>query len=200
MPVTFTSVVPLDEGFENPQYIKVEQRFSKKVKPSRIHDCIVTVGRDTFLVSAYWEGGDGPNRAVAAACPGLEWQGEIAVVQAGRFVTFYKRVRNPSLVNRAVSKWVVQSMFFRTLLITFTQVRVGVQVQRLCGRSSPHEPQRRSLACSASRVLFICLLILVQTSCLNRFHESLSSPSPCVWYTLNHIFRHRPDYLPVKRV
>lgn len=104
-------MVPQDEGFQNPQYIKVEQKFSKKVKLGRIHDCIVTVGRETFLVTAYWEEEDGPNRAVEAVCPGLEWRGEIAVVQAGRFVTFYKRVRTPSVVNKVVSKWVILFVF-----------------------------------------------------------------------------------------
>ncbi|KAF9643069.1 hypothetical protein BDM02DRAFT_3192258 [Thelephora ganbajun] len=99
-------MVPQDEGFENPQYVKVEQWFSKKVKSGHIHNCIVVVGRDIFLVSAYWEGTDSPNRAVEAVCPGLEWRGEIAVVQAGRFVTFYKRVRKPSVVTKVVSKFV----------------------------------------------------------------------------------------------
>jgi len=101
-------MIPQDEGFENPQYIKVEQKFSKKVKLSRIHDCTVVVGRNIFLVSAYWEGEGVPNRAVEAVCPGLEWRGEIAVVQAGRFVTFYKKVRTSSaVVNAVVSKWVI---------------------------------------------------------------------------------------------
>jgi len=104
-------MVPQDEGFENPRYIKVEQKFSKKVGSSRIHECIVVVGRDVFLVSAYWEEEGSPNRAVEATCPGLEWRGEIAVVQAGRFVTFYKQIRNPSLVNRAVSKWFISFRF-----------------------------------------------------------------------------------------
>lgn len=103
-PVAFTSIVPHDETFSNPRYVKVEQNFSKKVAPSRIHDCTVAIGRDIFLVSAYWEAGGGPNRAVEAACPGLEWRGEIAVVQAGRFVTFYKQMKNPSVVNKVVSK------------------------------------------------------------------------------------------------
>lgn len=56
-PVVFISMVPLDKGFENPRYIKAEQRFSKKVKPSSTHDCIVTVGRDISLISAYQKGG-----------------------------------------------------------------------------------------------------------------------------------------------
>ena len=75
---------------------------------------IVVVGREIFLVSAYWDGEDSPNRAVEAVCPGLEWRGEIAVVQAGRFVTFYKRVRTPSVVSKVVSKWVNRYMFLRT--------------------------------------------------------------------------------------
>ena len=103
-PVAFASLVPQDEGFHNSQYIKVENHFSKKVKLGRIHDCTVVVGRDAFLVSAYWEGGDSPNRAVGEVCPGLEWYGELAVVQVGRFVTYYKRVKNPSAINKAVSK------------------------------------------------------------------------------------------------
>lgn len=100
-------MVPRGEGFDNPQYIKIEEKFSKKVKSNRMHDCTVVAGRDVFLVSAYWEGDAGPNRAVEAACPGLEWRGEIAVVQAGRFVTFYKKFQNPSAVSKVVSKWVV---------------------------------------------------------------------------------------------
>lgn len=102
--VSFVSLIPQGECFENPQYIKVEEKFSKKVRPSRIHDCTVVIGRDVFVVSAYWEEGGSPNRAVEAACPGLEWRGEIAVVQAGRFVTFYKRVRNTSAISKVVSK------------------------------------------------------------------------------------------------
>lgn len=105
--VSFASLVPRGEGFDNPQYIKIEEKFSKKVKSNRMHDCTVVAGRDVFLVSAYWEGDAGPNRAVEAACPGLEWRGEIAVVQAGRFVTFYKKFQNPSAVSKVVSKWVV---------------------------------------------------------------------------------------------
>jgi hypothetical protein len=102
--VPFASIIPQDEGLENPRYVKIEQRFSKKVKQSRIHDCIVVVGRDIFFVSAYWEGKDNPNAAVKTACPGLEWRGEIAVVQAGRFVTFYKNVKNLSVASKAVSR------------------------------------------------------------------------------------------------
>ena len=104
MPVPFSSVVPQAESFDNPRYIKFEQKFSKKVKSNRIHDCTVVVGNDVFLVSAYWDEAANPNRAVETVCPGLEWRGEIAIVQAGRFVTFYKQVRNTSAVSKVVSK------------------------------------------------------------------------------------------------
>ncbi|KAF9778510.1 hypothetical protein BJ322DRAFT_1025198 [Thelephora terrestris] len=66
--VSFTSVVPQGEGFDNPQYIKVEEKFSKKVRQSRIHDCIVFAGRDVFLVSAYWEG-EGPQQSRGGRMP-----------------------------------------------------------------------------------------------------------------------------------
>ncbi|KAF9786228.1 hypothetical protein BJ322DRAFT_1190856 [Thelephora terrestris] len=113
--VSFTSVVPQGEGFDNPQYIKVEEKFSKKVRQSRIHDCIVFAGRDIFLVSTYWEGEGALNRAVEAACPGLEWRGEIAVVQAGRFVTFYKRFQNSSAVSKVVSKFISEYKYCVTV-------------------------------------------------------------------------------------
>lgn len=102
--VSFHSIVPREEGFENPRYVKFEQKFSKKINQSRIHECTVVVGRGVFLVSAYWEDKDNPNSAVEVACPGLEWRGEIAVVQAGRFVTFYKDIKNLSVARKAVSK------------------------------------------------------------------------------------------------
>lgn len=126
--MTFPSIVPQDEGFENPRYVKVEKKFSNKVNQNRIHDCTVVVGRDVFLVSAYWEGKDNPNTAVEAACPGLEWRGEIAIVQAGRFVTFYKDVKSFSVASKAVCKLVVGLRFLRTPLTSFFQVHLRVQV------------------------------------------------------------------------
>jgi hypothetical protein len=102
--VTFASNVPHGEGFDNPRYLNLDQRFSKKIKRSCIHECTVAVGRNLFLVSAYWEGSDDPNMAVEAACPGLEWRGEIAIVQAGRFVTFYKNVKSLSVASKSVAR------------------------------------------------------------------------------------------------
>ena len=102
--VSFTSIVPQGEGFENPRYIKVEARFSKRVKQSLIHESVVAVGRCSFLVSAYWDEEARSNLAVETLCPGLEWKGEIAVVQAGQLVTFYKEVKNLSIASKAVSR------------------------------------------------------------------------------------------------
>ena len=102
--VSFTSIVPQGEGFENPRYIKVEAKFSKRVKQSLIHESVVAVGRSSFLVSAYWDEEACSNLAVGALCPGLEWKGEIAVVQAGQLVTFCKEVKSLSAASKAVSR------------------------------------------------------------------------------------------------
>lgn len=84
--------------------MKIEEAFAKTVEPEDIHDCMVSVGKDRFLVAAYWDAREDPNPAVAMACAGLEWRGEIAVVQAGRVVTFYKRVRCTTVVKKVVAK------------------------------------------------------------------------------------------------
>lgn len=120
MMVSFPSMIPQAESFKKPRYVKTEQRFSKKVRSNHIHDCTVVVGRETFLVSAYWDAEVGPNRAVESACPGLDWRGEVAVVQMGRFVTFYKQIKSPSSVNKAVSKWVVRFMLLQAQLTAFS--------------------------------------------------------------------------------
>ena len=100
-------MVPRNECYKNPQYVKIEAAFAKTVEPQDIHDCMVSVGEDRFLVTAYWAGIEDPNPAVKMACGGLEWRGEIAVVQAGRAVTFYKRLRRTSAVKKVIAKYVV---------------------------------------------------------------------------------------------
>ena len=102
-------MVPHKEGYKNPRYIKFEEAFAKVVEPQEVHDCYVSVGKDRFLVAAYWAETEDPNPAVKMACGGLEWRGELAVVQAGRFVTFYKRIRHTSAVKKVVAKYVSQS-------------------------------------------------------------------------------------------
>jgi hypothetical protein len=56
---------------------------------------VVTVGRDIFLVSAYWDRTrDAPiNRAILNST-GIRWRGEATVVGIGRFKPYLKRVRS----------------------------------------------------------------------------------------------------------
>ena len=117
--VLFTSIVPQAEGFENPQYVKTEERFSKKVKSSHTYDCIMVVSPETFLVTAFLDAQVGSNWAVESVCPGLDWKGEITVVQVGRFVTFFKQVKNTSVMNRAVSSWVIRFVALKPELTSF---------------------------------------------------------------------------------
>lgn len=62
---------------------------------STIHDCEVTVGRDIFLVSAYWDKSRdaSTNRAILNST-GIRWRGEATVVSIGRFVPYLKHIRN----------------------------------------------------------------------------------------------------------
>jgi len=69
-----------------------------------VHDCRVIVGRDVFLIVAHWLPDAIPNLALKAACGGLEWKGELSIVQIGRYVPFYKRFKTPSAVNTAISR------------------------------------------------------------------------------------------------
>lgn len=107
-PVSFKAVVPKKETFENPRYVRVEDRFTQQTAPGELHDCRVVMDKSIFLITAYWKNEANRNDSVSSACGGLVWKGEIAVVQVGRLVPFYKRPKNPSSVNRAVARFVIQ--------------------------------------------------------------------------------------------
>lgn len=108
-PVVFGTVVPVAETFENPRYIRIEDRFSHPIPGNDIHDCKVVVDKNIFLITAYWKEDDHRNMAVESAGKGLRWKGEIAVVQVGRLTPFYKRPKNPSSVNKAVARFAFSS-------------------------------------------------------------------------------------------
>jgi hypothetical protein len=119
LPVVFKTIVPVTETFENPRYVRVEDRFSQPIAGKEIHDCKVVVDKNVFLVTAYWKEDSHRNRAVETAGKGLRWRGEIAVVQVGRLTPFYKRPKNPSSVNKAVARsvftlwiWVLHLAYF----------------------------------------------------------------------------------------
>ena len=108
-PIEFKTIVPVAESFENPRYIRIEDRFSQPTTGNEIHDCKVVVDKDVFLITAYWKEDSHRNRAVEAAGKGLRWRGEIAVVQVGRLTPFYKHPKSPSSVNKAVARFVFPS-------------------------------------------------------------------------------------------
>lgn len=82
----------------------MEETFSTNPAPGDVHDCRVTVGRDVFLIVANWSPDSIPNLALKATCGGLEWKGELSIVQMGTFVPYYKRFKTPSAVNAAISR------------------------------------------------------------------------------------------------
>lgn len=84
--------------------IKMEDFFLTRPSPGDVHDCRVTVGRDVFLIVAHWSSDATPNLALKATCGGLEWRGDLSVVQMGTHVPYYKRCKTPSAVNTAISR------------------------------------------------------------------------------------------------
>lgn len=85
--------------------MKIEERFSK-VYPSSLHECAVIAGNATFLLAAYWTGRSRHNPAIRTVCQDPEWRGGLVIAQVGRITPYYRCVRNPSAVNRAVSRYV----------------------------------------------------------------------------------------------
>lgn len=104
VPISFGAIIPLVETFENPRYIRIEDQFSQPVAGNEIHDCKVVADGKVFFITAYWKEDGHKNMAVESAGRGLRWKGEIAVVQVGKLTPFYKRLRNPSSVNKAVAR------------------------------------------------------------------------------------------------
>ena len=116
-------MIPRKESYKNPQYLKIEEAFAKTVDPQEIHDCRVSVGKDRFLVTAYWNGTEAPNAAVKKASGGLDWRGEIAVVQTGQVVVFYKQICHTSAVKKVLAKYVFQ--IFRPSRTLYSPYRLG---------------------------------------------------------------------------
>jgi hypothetical protein len=106
-PVKFTTVIPLVKKSvrDNLEHcIKMEEVFSSAPSPGDVHDCRVVVGRNIFLIAAHWSPNAIPNLALKTTCGGLEWSGELSIVQMGTHVPFYKRCKTPSAVNAAISR------------------------------------------------------------------------------------------------
>jgi hypothetical protein len=138
LPVDFKTIVPVAETFENPRYIRIEDRFSQPTAGRVIYDCKVVVDKNVFLITAYWKEDGHRNRAVESAGKGLRWKGEIAVVQVGRLKPFYKRPKDPSSVNKAVARFVLLSWTCMLYLTHFflsrfvTEFNLSMAVSKPC--------------------------------------------------------------------
>jgi hypothetical protein len=93
--VQLSTTTPHNPSFSNLPYLAIETHLRRPRLSMTIHDCAVTVGRDIFLVSAYWDKTrDAPiNRAILNST-GVRWRGEATVVGVSRFTPYLKRIRN----------------------------------------------------------------------------------------------------------
>jgi hypothetical protein len=85
--------VPTNESLSNPWYTTVEEKFTRTHTSLAVHDCRITVGKDIYLVTGYWDDRAVASRSVFAAM-GQVWRGEVAVICAGRYIPYKKRVKN----------------------------------------------------------------------------------------------------------
>ena len=107
IPIKFTTVAPLVKNNLHRRLehcVNMEDTFSTIPPPGEVHDCRVVVGCDIFLIVAHWSPNATPNLALKTTCGGLEWKGELSIVQIGKYVPFYRCFKTPSAVNAAVSR------------------------------------------------------------------------------------------------
>jgi hypothetical protein len=129
--VRLRTTVPPNQSFENPPYLEVETYLHRPRPSTTIHDCVVTVGRDAFLVSAYWDKSrDAPiNRSIFNAT-GVHWRGEATVAGIGRVVPYLKRVRNAWDAEAALLKWVSDSTVFHPFYALSTLIFLLLSSER----------------------------------------------------------------------
>jgi hypothetical protein len=85
--------VPGNESLSNPRYLAVEYNFRRSRTSLAIHDCRIAIGKDMYLVTAYWDPKSVLNRSVFTGT-GEIWKGEIVVTCPGRYIPYNKRVKN----------------------------------------------------------------------------------------------------------
>lgn len=96
-----TARIPDNESLSNPRYIAVEEKFTRTRTSLAVHDCRVTVGKDMYVVTGYWDDRAVANRSVFYTT-GQVWRGEIMVICAGRYIPYKKRAKNGPAANTAV--------------------------------------------------------------------------------------------------
>jgi hypothetical protein len=100
------ALVPDGETLSNPRYIDVEECFNIPRRSIKVHDCLIAIGANMYLVTGYWYRYSDVNRSVKTAT-GLTWKGEIVVTNAGRSIPYLKRVKHTRQADIAMSKYVV---------------------------------------------------------------------------------------------
>ncbi|KAJ7265574.1 hypothetical protein C8J57DRAFT_1229806 [Mycena rebaudengoi] len=87
-------------------YLAMENGFT--VEPDLIHDCVVAIGSQRFLVSGHYSAEGPVNGALKDVAPTFDWRGEIIVVQLGKRVNYLSRMKSP-LVVEATNKFIASA-------------------------------------------------------------------------------------------
>jgi hypothetical protein len=87
----------------------MKDKYSRTSTSLSVHESRVHIGQDMFLVSGYWDPKADVNRSVFSLTKFI-WRGEVAVVRAGRFVPYCKRMKDGHKADLAVKRYVVSFM------------------------------------------------------------------------------------------
>ncbi|KAJ7769608.1 hypothetical protein DFH07DRAFT_954204 [Mycena maculata] len=99
-----TNLAHIGPAIQGLPYLEVETLFADDVPNGGIHDVVVEVGVDRFLISGY-HSEEGPvNSALKERFNNFTWRGELTVVKLGRVVT-YRRDFNLRTADLAINKF-----------------------------------------------------------------------------------------------
>ena len=101
--VQFDTDVPVNESSSNLRYVDMRGSYSRTWTALSVHESRVHIGRDMFLVSGYWDPKADINRSIFAAMK-IIWRGELSVVHAGRYIPYYKRIKDGHKADLAVKR------------------------------------------------------------------------------------------------
>ena len=102
--VRFNVDTPFNESPSNLHYVDMKSRYSRTATSLSIHESRVHIGRDMFLISGYWDPKADVNWSVLAIMK-IIWRGELSVVHAGRYVPYYKRMKDGRKADLAVKRY-----------------------------------------------------------------------------------------------
>lgn len=102
--VRFDADVPINESPGNIRYVDMKSSYSRTGTSLSVHESRVHIGQDMFLVSGYWDPKADVNRSVLAVMK-IIWRGELSVIRAGRYISYYKRMKDGKKAELAVKRW-----------------------------------------------------------------------------------------------